>query len=482
MRPVTLDLDVLVSPIITDAAWPGEEQVIDFDDAACPTVDPDHPASWIVEQVFIVMGYDSNHGDSVPAPAGWQVFTQGEAGPLIPGWAADNLEFHAATKITCSDDPENFFVVSQSFFDVVNAFNVCCGLPNIQTQAFSFKISNSPLIAGQDYPCGTAAAFRWLAIRGTNETRNLEYLFRLQLTSQDMSTVLSFDLATASLAATTQLQKSWPDDFIGLVSGSSKTLVANSTENPGPDDVKMMTFDNGVATIIVQVTDTDLSQVVALSNMEWALPSTICGAGCVSPYPVINDLPAATVGTPYAASFQLLGQPPFLFSAGNKPSWMTAVVNATTGQVDLSGTPDDHVEDFEFIYTAANCGNALDVSTEHTILLDVVQVFNLVSQPNPSALNFSESIYVPFLDLFIAWSGSDDASGTRVLTSPEGVTWALRSPGAFAGPLNEAAAGVDKVTFVGSGTGGLLAVDGINYPTITLPQAIQHFGIAYSPG
>lgn len=481
MRPVTLDLDVVVSPVITDAAWPGEAQVIDFDDAACPTVDPDHPASWLVELVFVVMGYDSNQGDSVPAPVGWQVFSQEEAAPLIAGWLADGLEFHAATKITCSDDPENFFVVSQSYFDVVNAFNVCCGLPNIQTQAFSFKISNSPLVAGQDYPCGTAAAYRWLAIRGNNETRNLEYLFRLVLFSQDMATFLTFDLAVATLSATTQLQKSWPDDFIGLVSASGKTLVANSTETPGPDDVKMMTFDNGVARIIVQITDTDLAQVVDGSDMEWALPATQCGAGCISPYPNLVNLPGGTVGVPYNASIQLAGVGPWLFSAGNKPSWMTATLNTITGAVDLTGTPDDHVDDFEFIYTAANCGNALDVGTEHTLFLDIAQEFSIVAGADFSARNFSESIYAEFLGLFIMWVNSDDASGLRVATSPDGITWTIRSTAGFTGTINEAAVGVDRVLIIGTGTQGIFSLDGITWTPTTIPEAIQKFGLAYSP-
>jgi hypothetical protein len=482
MRPVTLNLDVLVRDPVNDNPWPGAAETIDFNDATCPAVD-DEETSWLVTQVFVVLGYDSDQGDGSPAPAGWQVFSQEDAAPLIAQWLEDGLEFHAATMITCSNDPANFYVVSDSFFDVVNAFNTCCGVPNILTQALSLKISNSPLTAGVTYPCGTAAAFRWLAILGNNDEAPLEYLFRLQLMTADLSTTLNFDLETNPLTATTQLQKSWFEDFIGLVSTDNKTLVANSTENPGPDDVKVQTFDGGIARIIVQITDTNLSQVVASSDMEWALPGTQCGAGCESPYPAITTLPDATVGTPYNQTIQLQGAGPWQISVGNKPGWMTVSAPDVNGLVTLTGTPDAAIDDFEFIYWAANCGNPIEetVETQHTLILDIVQAFTLVSQPNPSALNFSDSLYIPFLDLFMAWSQSDDASGTRVMTSPDGVTWTLQNTGAFSGSLNEAAAGVDKVIIVGSGSSGLMTVDGINYTTITLPQAIQHFGIAYNP-
>lgn len=486
MRPVTLDLDVLVSPSITDAAWPGEEQVIDFDDAACPTVDPDHPASWIVELVFVVMGYDSNQGDSVPAPAGWQVFTQEEAAPLIAGWLAESLEFHAATRITCSDDPENFFVVSQSIFDVLNAFNVCCGTPNIQTQALTFKISNSPLTEGVAYPCGIEAAFRWLAVFGSENPGDGTYAFVAELydQAQNPANTLHFDITAGQIpfTQTEQLQKSWPEDFIGMVASDSTVLVSNDTETLGPNERRIMDYDFGILSLQVAIFNA-ANDIIHSSQTVAAVPGTQCGAGCISPYPVLANLPEGTVGTPYNANFQLEGSGPFALQAGNKPAWMTAVVDATTGVVTLTGTPDAVLTDFEFIYWAANCGNPINatVETQHTILLDVVQAFNIVAQANPSALNFSDAIYVPFLGLFMTWSQSDDASGTRVMTSPDGITWTLRNTGAFAGSLNEGAAGADKVIIVGSGNGGLMTVDGINYTAITLPQAIQHFGIAYSP-
>lgn len=484
MRPVTLDLDVVVSPVITDAAWPGEAQVIDFDDAACPTVDPDHPASWLVELVFVVMGYDNNQGDSVPAPVGWQVFSQEEAAPLIAGWLADGLEFHAATKITCSDDPENFFVVSQSYFDVVNAFNVCCGAPTIQTQTLSLKISDKPLEPGQFYPCGTAAAFRWVAIYGNNQPPPLPdaiYTFNMILRNADNTLVLTFDVLDAQPFSTTaQEQLAWPTDFIGRMSHESKTLVANNTETPGPDDVKMLAFDGGtieVRSFIIEDGDTITHQQIN----TFALPGTQCGSGCISPYPALTNLPGGTVGTPYFYQFQLVGNAPFLFSAGNKPSWMTADVDAATGVVTLSGTPDDHVDDFEFIYTAANCGTALDIATEHTLFLDIAQEFSIVAGANFSARNFSESIWVPFLNVFMMWVNIDDGSGQCVATSPDGITWTLQTTPAFTGSLNEAAASGDRVLIIGTGTQGLQTTDGVNFTVLAHPEAIQKFGLAYSP-
>lgn len=479
MRPVTLNLGVLIRDPVNDNAWPGVDEVIEFNDTTCPAVD-DEETSWLVEQVFVVMGYDSNQGDSVPAPSGWQVFSMEEARELIPGWAAESLEFHAATKITCSNDPDNFYVVGDSYFDVVNAFNTCCGAPNVPSQALALKASSNPLEPGVTYPCDTPAQFTFIAIKGNNDVRDL--LFTMIFTIRDSANAnpLTFEVAVDQpLSATTQVNLAWFLGFIGLISDGGVELVANSDPQDGTH-VRVLNYDGGTIEMTTTITDNADSSTVSTQTNTWALPGTQCGAGCVSVYPEsTEELPDGTMGVPYNASFQLGGQAPWLFQVIDKPSWMTATLDPLTGIVSVTGTPDAFGEDIALTYSAANCGNEL--AGEQTQTFDVVQEFLVQSQPNPSARNYSESIYVPFLGLWMAWSSSDDGSGERVITSPDGETWTPQNTGAFTGSIQEAAAGPDRVIFVGPGAAALMTVDGVNFTTFNMPQAIQHTGIAYDP-
>lgn len=275
MRPVILTLGVLIRDPVNDNAWPGVDEVIEFNDTTCPAVE-DEETKWLIEQVFVVMGYDSNQGDSIPAPAGWQIFTVDEARYLIPGWLAESLEFHAATKIMCSNDPDNFYVVGNSYFDVVNAFNVCCGTPNIQTQALVFKQSNYSLNPDDELPpCGAEAQFKWLAIRSASDIRNLIYTFRVILRNTDLTIEIVKDwIFEQSLPSTQQLIKQWPADFIGELFGSF-TLVANDVV-PGVNEYQVRDFDNGTIVVTSQIIDADTEMTISMQEQEFILPGTDC--------------------------------------------------------------------------------------------------------------------------------------------------------------------------------------------------------------
>lgn len=296
MRPVTLSLDVLVRDPVNDNAWPGANETIDFNDTTCPAVD-DEVTKWLVELVFVVMGYDSNQGDSLPAAAGWQIFTQQEARELIPIWAAESLEFHAATKITCSNNPDNFYVVGNSIFDVIQAFTTCCAAPNIQTQALALKQSNAALDPSQTYPCGTEAIFKWVAILGNNETTpDLVYTFRVTLTNEAGDVIISEDFVSAQpLTVTVQASKNWPTDFIGMTIGGT-TLVANDAV-PGVGERRVSDFDNGTITMVTEITDGDAYN--RSQQSEFALPPT----DCAQPESGSSGSESGIFGSEFAPSF-----------------------------------------------------------------------------------------------------------------------------------------------------------------------------------
>jgi hypothetical protein len=358
MRPVTLNLAVLIRDLVNDNPWPGVDEVIEFNDTTCPAVD-DEVTKYLVEQVFVVMGYDSNQGDSILAPAGWQVFTLEEATALIPGWAADGLEFHAATKITCSNDPDNFYVVGDSFYDVLNAFNSCCGTPNIQSQALTFKISNTPLEPGEEYACGTAAAYRWLAIFGSENPGDGTYQMTATLydAAQNPANTKVFDLTGGAIpfTATEQIQRAWPADFIGMEALDGTFLIANDAPLLDPFTQKrVLDYDNGIIVVTVGIFNNAAEQISA-SQTTAALPATQCGAGCISPYPDPLTLPDGVEGLAYNATTQLQGAGPFSMVLGTKPAWLNGSLNTSTGLITWSGTPDASgpasVE-----LTAENCG------------------------------------------------------------------------------------------------------------------------------
>lgn len=481
MRPVTLNLGVLIRDPVNDNAWPGPDEVIEFNDTTCPAVD-DEETSWLVEQVFVVMGYDSNQGDSLPAPAGWQVFNMEEATALIPGWAAEDLEFHAATKITCSNDPDNFYVVSDSFYDVVNAFNVCCGAPNIQTQALALKLSNRDLEPGVEYPCGTQAVFTWLVIYGNNETRpSLSARFDITLTSADSSIILSGPFSSFTLPPTGQIKKAWPEDFIGMTIDGTN-LVANDV-TPGPGEIQVKDFDFGTIQVSVSVLDENFDVIIQDVN-TWALPGTQCGAGCASPYPDPLTMPEATIGVPYNATTQLEGAGPFALEILYKPTWMNYTFSATTGLITWSGTPTD-VGTEAIQIKAENCGEPITEETPATseIEFEVRPVLEFTARTSPGNQPWYKVRWIEWLGLYVAISQAN-ASGQQVATSPDGETWTLRNtPGNISwNAITDN--GVDKIVVVGTGQVGCIMTspDAINWTPHNAPEVVQARAVDYSPG
>lgn len=283
MRPVTITLGVLVRDAVNDNAWPGIDEEIIFNDAACPSVGGDTP-SFLLEQGFVVMGFDASESDSFPAPDGWQFFTQGQAAALIAGWEAAELEWHAATKIICSNDPDNFWIVSDSYFDVLSALTICCATPNILTQAFALKSSNGPLVPGEVYPCGNEAAFKFLAIFGSQEVRsNLVHTFRFTLHTPEgdppNDKTFNFPLR-AAFTGTVQSNKRWPEDFFGMISTDAVHLIPmqNFLVYPwtvlGADIYDGGTID--ILAIIEEETSPGVFAVVSTSQNTFALPIGDC--------------------------------------------------------------------------------------------------------------------------------------------------------------------------------------------------------------
>lgn len=185
------------------------------------------------------------------------------------------FEWHAATKIYCSNNPGNFWVVSDNFFDVFASLTVCCGAPNIQSAGFVFKMSTSPLTPGEQYLCPIAASFKWLAVRSQTETRNLEYKFLIELTTMDDSTTLDNNGDPGvTFLNTLQVVRAWPQDFIGLVLDGI-TLVDNGSI-PGVNEKRVGDFDLGTIKMTTIITDTDTLEVVSTVEEEFALPES-CG-------------------------------------------------------------------------------------------------------------------------------------------------------------------------------------------------------------
>lgn len=482
MRPVTTTLDVLVRDPVNDNAWPGVEEEILFDDAACPAVDGDVPY-FKIEQGFVVMGFDASASDSFAAPDGWQYFSNEDAQALIAGWAAADLEWHAATKITCSNNPDNFWIVSNSFFDVQNAFSICCGAPNILTMPFALKQSNKELTPGTQYICGTEAIFRWLVIYGSNETRpNLSARFDIRLTSADESVTLAGPFSSFPIGPTGQISKSWPADFIGMTI-DGVNLVANDQEVVMPGEMRVKDFDFGTIEVTTSILDENFDVVQSDTN-TWALPTTQCGAGCIDPYPDPLTLPQATEGVLYNENIQLEGDGPFAISIVQKPDELTISLNPATGLVNFFGTFPAFGNDKVIQFRAENCGEVVTEATPLAeILLDVKQVLSFTARTPAANQPWYKVVYAQFLNLWVAIS-QQGSSGNQVMTSPDGETWTLRTTtGNFNWNdicVNEAGG---KLVAVATGDVGavMTSVDGITWNPFNASELGQWRGVCYSP-
>ena len=329
MRPVTLNLHVLIRNPVNDNPWPGDATTINFNDAACPSVDGDSP-SFKVEQGFVVFGEV------------WTYYTQAQATALIPDWVADELEWHPATKIYCSNNPSNFWVVSESFFDVLAELNNCCGTPSIQTDGFIYNMSGRELDpAGPNAPCGSPASFKALFVKGNGETRNLA-ISVLVYVYNDGQTIGVADYWPGwylkPFTATDQLVLNWPQDFIGVTLGGS-TIVDNEDVATPPGSYNASTFDNGQVQIQIYITDLDEEETFVNKIEAYKLPGTICDGRVASRMMTFND-EIPTPGYPVGV-FNVNGD--FISVVGDQAgyiaAWNSNPANSALGTITAGPTP-----------------------------------------------------------------------------------------------------------------------------------------------
>lgn len=406
MRPVTLTVGVLVREAVNDNAWPGVDESVNFNDAACPSVDGDSP-SFLIEQGFVVMGFDASASDSFPAPDGWQYFNQAEASALIPGWAAALLEWHPATKITCSNNPDNFWIVSNNFFDVVSAFTVCCGAAEIPTLAMALKQSTSSLNPDEaNPPCGTLAAFKFLAIRGSSEIQVLMHRFVLVLKNADESISLEYPLPGHNddpLPGTTQAVLNWPEDFIGLTM-DGKTLVANDV-TPGVDEYNVSEFDNGTIEMTTTIRRVIDEVIVSEAVETFRLPGTDCIPE-PDPGPEIMSFNVETFGEEWIFSMDIVANASHTLNVdwgdGSEIETFTGIVGTT----NISHAFDGNELPYNVKIYSDNGLNIIQVDAPTQNITGFFN-FNTTLLPNLSSLLLAENLItqmvvgcpVPYVDL-----------------------------------------------------------------------------------
>lgn len=278
IRPITMAVHTLLRNGVSHD-YPGLAQTVVFDDILCP-IDGDVFPKYIVEEGFVVKGFDSQPDDSLPAPAGWEYYPTGEASKFIHGWTANDLEWHTATKIYCSNNPGNYYIVSEKFQDVDNTFRVCCsGTPNIPSAALALKQSNKPLTPNTLYACGTEAIFKNLAVLSAADiSKNYVYSFRTELINPGRSVHLNFNITRLPLMSTTSLTRRWPNDYVGLTSAEGITLIDDHTP-VGVNEMPLSVFDGGVIDLMTEIEKSlgagHYSQI-SVDEMLAALPQTNC--------------------------------------------------------------------------------------------------------------------------------------------------------------------------------------------------------------
>lgn len=237
-------------------AWPGTPTVYDF-----------NLTPQLIQPVWIGVSEDGSTNQVYP-------LTTSVAAILGAGWA----RVYQGTEIVGQSGDVQVF--SEQYLQLLNELAACCGTALI-TALFALKNSNyslNPL--DPNPPCGTEALFKWLAVFGTNEERELTYQFIFSLLPADgdldkvFSKVLASDLP---FTETTQLIRGWPADFIGMVSQQSKTLVANDAV-AGSGNVRVSEYDGGTISVNVVMSEND-DQVDQRDN-AFRLPATDCAPGC----------------------------------------------------------------------------------------------------------------------------------------------------------------------------------------------------------
>jgi hypothetical protein len=238
-------------------AWPGTPTDVDV------TLPPE-----IVRKVWIGVSPDGSTNQVYPLNTAVQTI-------LADGWT----RIFQGTEIIGAGF--SFYQVFSEPLHTVQIMIAACCETAIQTALFALKISNNPLAAtGSAPPCGTPAAFKWLAVFGTDETRELEYRFTMSLlpADGDVLNVMTFYLPNQTpFIETVQLLKRWPADFVGMTSLEGITLVG-PTAVPGVNERRVSFYDGGTVSVVVDLFEND-DQIQEASG-TWRLPGTICTRGC----------------------------------------------------------------------------------------------------------------------------------------------------------------------------------------------------------
>lgn len=243
--------------------------------------DSDVPSAWPGTPT----SYDFNNTPQLIQPVWIGVSEDGSTNQVYPidtpvttilgdGW----VHVYQGTEIVGQDDDVQVF--SEQYQQLLAQLDACCGT-SFATAPFALKQSNQSLAIGDpNPPCGADAFFKWLALFGSTEDRDLAYRFTFSLipADEDMLEVLTFRPANElPFTETVQLLKKWPDDFVGMVSLEGVTLVGPTAE-PGVNERRVSDFDGGTIGVVVTLFEND--EQIDESSGTWRLPGTICTSGC----------------------------------------------------------------------------------------------------------------------------------------------------------------------------------------------------------
>lgn len=185
---------------------------------------------------------------------------------------AATVNKHIGTALRCGG---GFWVLlDMNIAEFIEALGICCGAEGIDSAPYALKASGLPLDVDKTYPCGYEAAFKWLAVFGTEDPAlTLIRYFDIELQNAAVSVTLVDTLSSGALAATIQTVLNWPADFIGLTIDGI-TLVANNVV-AGVNEMNIGDFDYGKITVRVRLED--LPDIELIDEHEWSLPDTTCG-------------------------------------------------------------------------------------------------------------------------------------------------------------------------------------------------------------
>lgn len=231
--------------------WPGDPVTLDIS----------NPPE-LIQPVWIATNADGTDAQVYPSDT-----------PVADILAAGWVHLYQGTEIVDFEGTVN--VYSNQYNHVLLAIAACCN-NSFATQALLLKQSPYALTPGQTYPCEADAIFKWLALRGSNETRpNLSYSFGVSLVNADGTVLLNNTfIATGPLPTSVQMALAWPADFIGLII-DGVTLVGNDTV-PLTGQRQVKDFDGGVIAMAIDLNDDDIPENIGNNNAQFALPDTDC--------------------------------------------------------------------------------------------------------------------------------------------------------------------------------------------------------------